>query len=137
MMKTMTKSPLVLKEVIEHFERWRRNKKKGARIPTRLWIEAVGLVPEYTISQVCRALHLCATDLKRHQSALSPSKEVTVACSDNFFVEIDRGIVDQAVKPSGMPGLMEMERPDGLRLRIQPANSADMLVLLTHFMGVG
>ncbi len=136
-MKTMTNSPLAMKEVVEHFERWRGNKKKGARIPKRLWVEAVGLVPEYTISQVCRALHLCATGLKRHQSALSPSQEVAVARSDNSFVEIDRAVVDQAVNPSGMPGLMEIKRPDGLRLRIQPTNSADMLVLMTHFMEVG
>jgi hypothetical protein len=29
---------------------------------------------------------------------------------------------------------MEMERPDGLRLRLQPANGADVLALLTRFM---
>ena len=136
-MKTMTNSPLALEEVVEHFERWRNNKQKGERIPERLWIEAIGLVPEYTISQVCRALHLCATDLKRHQSALFSGKEVAVACSEKSFVEIDRAMVDQAIKPSVSPGLMEMERPDGLRLRIQPANSADMLVLMTRFMEVG
>jgi len=136
-MKTLTNPPLALLEVVEHFQRWRSSKQKGERIPERLWIEAIGLVPEYTISQVCRALHLCATDLKRHQSELSSGKEVAAACSDHSFVEIDRAIVDQTIKPSVSPGLMEIERPDGLRLRINPTNSADMLVLMTRFMEVG
>ncbi len=135
-MKTMTKTPLALEEVVEHFERWRSNKKKGERIPGRLWVEAVELASDYSVSQVCRALHLCATDLKRHQSALSPGKGVVSACADKSFVEIDRATVNQATKPSVRPGLMEMERPDGLRLRIQLANSDDMLVLMTRFMEV-
>ncbi len=135
-MNKMTESPLALEEVIEHFERWRAAKKKGERIPKRLWIEAIGLLSEYTVSQVCRALHLCATDLKRHQSALSSGKGVRVACSEKSFVEIDRAIVDQTINPSVRPVLMEMERPDGLRLRIQPANSADMLALMARFMEV-
>jgi hypothetical protein len=136
MMKTMTKSPLALEAVAEQFERWRTNKKKGERIPQHLWIEAIGLVSDYTISQVCRALHLCATDLKRHQAALSADKELAVSGAERSFVEIDRGIVDQAIRPSARPVLMEMERPDGLRLRIQPSNSADMLALMARFMEV-
>ena len=135
-MKTMTKSPLALEAVAEHFERWRTNKKKGERIPQHLWIEAIGLVSDYTISQVCRALHLCATDLKRHQAALSADKELAVSGAERSFVEIDRGIVDQAIRPNTRPVLMEMERPDGLRLRIQPTNSADMLALMARFMEV-
>ena len=51
-------------------------------------------------------------------------------------MEIDRGIVDQAIRPNARPVLMEMERPDGLRLRIQPTNSADMLALMARFMEV-
>ena len=135
-MKTMTKSPLALEAVAEHFERWRTNKKKGERIPQHLWIEAIGLVSDYTISQVCRALHLCATDLKRHQAALSADKEPAVSGAERSFVEIDPAVVDQAIRPSARPVLMEMERPDGLRLRIQPTNSADMLALMARFMEV-
>jgi hypothetical protein len=77
--KTLTKPPLTLEAVADHFERWRSNKKKGERIPEALWFEAVGLVTDYPLSRVCRTLHLCATDLKRHQAALSASKELAVA----------------------------------------------------------
>jgi hypothetical protein len=134
--KTITKPPLTLEEVADHFERWRSKKKKGERIPEHLWFEAIGLVSNYPISQVCRSLRLCATDLKKHQAVLSAGKELAVPRSERSFVEIDRAIVAQAMRPSATPVLMEMERPDGLRLRLQPANSADMLALMAHFMEV-
>ena len=133
-MKTITRQPLALQEVADHFEQWRSNKKKGERIPEVLWLEAIGLVSDYPLSQVCRTLRLCATDLKRHQAVLSAGKELAVPHSKKSFVEIDRGIVDQAIRPSIRPVLMEMERPDGLRLRIQPTNSTDMLALMARFM---
>ncbi|MEA2078334.1 MAG: hypothetical protein U9P00_00455 [Pseudomonadota bacterium] len=135
-MKTITKPPLTLEEVADHFERWRSNKKKGERIPEALWFEAVGLVTDYPLSRVCRTLRLCATDLKKHQAVLSAGKELAVPRSERSFVEIDRAIVAQAMRPSATPVLVEMERPDGLRLRLQPANSADMLALMARFMEV-
>ena len=135
-MKTITNPPLTLEAVADHFERWRSNKKKGERIPGALWFEAVGLVTDYPLSRVCRTLRLCATDLKRHQAALSAGKELAVARSERSFVEIDPAVVDQAMRPGGTPVLMEIERPDGLRLRMQPVNSSDMLALMARFMEV-
>ena len=135
-MKKKNTPSLTLEVVTEHYERWRRNKKKGERIPEPLWVEAIELVSDYPFSRVCRALHLCATDLKRHQAALSAGKELAVARSERSFVEIDPAVVDQAMRPGGTPVLMELERPDGLRLRMQPANSSDMLALMARFMEV-
>ena len=108
-MKTITKPPLTLEAVADHFERWRSNKKKGERIPEALWFEAVGLVTDYPLSRVCRTLRLCATDLKRHQAALSAGKELAVARSERSFVEIDPAVVDQAMRAGGTPVLMELE----------------------------
>ena len=135
-MKTKTSPPLTLEAVAEHFEQWRSNKKKGERIPESLWFEAIGLASDYPLSRVCRDLHLCATDLKRHQSALSSGKERAVSRSESSFVEIEHAMVDQAMRPNTRPVFIEMERPDGLRLRVQPANSADMLALMARFMEV-
>ncbi len=135
-MKIKTTPSLTLEAVAEHFEQWRSNKKKGERIPEFLWAEAIGLISDYPLSRVCRVLHLCAKDLKRHQAALSADKALADCGAERSFVEIDRGIVDQALSASAAAVLMEMERPDGLRLRIQPSNSADMLALMTRFMEV-
>jgi hypothetical protein len=40
---------LALETAAEHFEQWRRNKKKGERIPEKLWSEAIDLAPSVRI----------------------------------------------------------------------------------------
>ena len=57
-MKAPIETPLTLQEVAEHFEQWRRGKRKGERIPEQLWQEAVSLVHTYGVSQVARTLRL-------------------------------------------------------------------------------
>ena len=52
------------------------------------------------------------------------------------FVEIDTAVVDQALMPSRSTVAMELERADGLRLRLHAVNCADMLALIERFMGV-
>ena len=49
------------------------------------------------------------------------------------FVEIDQSLVGAAVAPMA---LLELQRPDGLRLCIQPATGTDVLALVTRFMEV-
>ena len=135
-MKARNKSNLTLEEVAKRFAEWRSQKKKGERIPARLWSEAIDLLSDYPISLITRTLHLCATDLKRHQAALPAIRDREVPRCEMSFVEVDREVVDRAMKPSSLAVLMEMERPDGLRLRIQPTNGADVLALVTRFMEV-
>ena len=50
-MKTPIESPLTLEEVAEHFEQWRRGKKKGERIPQQLWREAVVLFRQTCVTR--------------------------------------------------------------------------------------
>ena len=135
-MKARTEYRLTLEEVAEHFAEWRSQKKKGERIPARLWSEAIELLSDYPISLVTRTLHLCATDLKRHQAALPGIGDQGVHRCEMSFVEVDREAVDRAMRPSSLPVWMEMERPDGLRLRIQPANGTEVLALMARFMEV-
>jgi len=45
-------------------------------------------------------------------------------------------LVDEAVVPAAPAVWMELERPDGLRLRIQPTRGADLLALVDRFLGV-
>ena len=62
-MKARIESTLTLEAVADHFEQWRRNKKKGERIPQTLWDEAIDLVETHGVSRVTRTLRLSATDL--------------------------------------------------------------------------
>ena len=50
-------------------------------------------------------------------------------------MEIDPVAACQAPGPRGSALWMELERPDGLRLRIQPTHGDDMLALVERFLG--
>ncbi len=133
-MKAPIESPLTLEEVAEHFEQWRRSKKKGGRIPEQLWSEAIGLVGTYGVSQVTRTLRLGGTDLNKRRGIVGTGNRRQNPGGKTAFVQIDPVLVDQAPGPEVSAAWMELERPDGLRLRIRPTGGADMLALVDRFM---
>ena len=55
---------LGLTEAQGHFRSWRQVRKKGARIPARLWEEARGLHPRHSIYAISRALRLDYVDVR-------------------------------------------------------------------------
>ena len=55
---------LSLSEVQGHFRSWRQVRKKGARIPARLWEEARALHPRHTVYAISRALRLDFVDMR-------------------------------------------------------------------------
>jgi hypothetical protein len=136
-MKTSIGASLTLKEVTQHFKQWRSIKKKGERIPDHLWSEAVNLLGTYGISQVTRTLRLSGTDLNKHRGIIGADQRRQGPGAGSTFVEIDHTLVDQALVTDVTAAWMELERPDGLRLRIQSTRGADMLTLVERFMGVG
>lgn len=135
-MKAPIESPLTLEAVAEHFEQWRSNKKKGERIPEKLWSEATDLVGRYGVSQVSRTLRLSGTDLNKRRGIAGTGQRRRSQDTKAAFVEIEPAVVEQAVGPPASAGpWMELERPDGFRLRIRPSGGADMLMLLDRFLG--
>ena len=127
-------STLTLELVAEHFAQWRRNKNKGERIPEQLWYEAIGLLGTYRISDVTRVLRLSGSDLNKRRrliEAHSPSKSSDV---ETTFVQVAPQIVHQALGSEATAGWMELARPDGLRLHIQPSGSTELLALVDRFM---
>ena len=127
---------LTLEEVAEHFAQWRSHKKRGERIPEHLWREAMGLLGVYTVSQVARTLRLGGRDLNRRRGMLASAQPTSGAEEETAFVEIDRALVGETLRGGAPATVMELHRPDGLRLRIEPASGAEMLVLLERFLGV-
>ena len=64
-----------LEAVLRQFERWRAERKTGARIPRQLWQAAASLHPRYSVFQIARALRLDFVDLRDHiHPARKPSK---------------------------------------------------------------
>lgn len=127
---------LSLEEVAEHFAQWRSHKKRGERIPEHLWREAMGLLGAYTVSQVARTLRLGGRDLNRRRGMIASAQTPSGAEEETAFVEIDRALVGETLRPGAPATVMELQRPDGLRLRIEPATGVEMLALLERFLGV-
>ena len=133
-MKAVESKTLTLETVAKHFQDWRSKKKKGERIPDRLWLESIALLSNYSLNRVARTLHLCADDIKKRQHALSAQSGLrTPSPSEMTFVEIDHTLVDAATRRSAV---LELERPDGVRLRIQPETVADALALFERYLRV-
>ena len=55
---------LSLGEVQAHFRSWRQVRKRGTRIPARLWEEARALHPWHTVYAIARALRLDYVDVR-------------------------------------------------------------------------
>ncbi len=133
-MKAPIESPLTLEEVAAHFAQWRKHKKNGERIPEQLWSEAIALVGTYGISQVTRTLRLSGTDLNKRRGVIGGGKRRGGSGAKTAFVEVAPVLPDQAPGPEVSAAWMELERADGLRLRIRPSGDADMLALIDRFM---
>jgi len=126
---------LTLEEVAKHVEHWRGTRKKGERIPQQLWNEALALVGTYGVSRVSRTLRLSYAELDKRHRIVEAGQCRQASGDDTAFVEIDRGLIEQAPGPEATAAWMELERPDGLRLRIRPTHSVDILTLVERFMG--
>ena len=133
-MKARIESTFTLEAVAEHFERWRSNKRKGERIPEQLWSEAVDLVNSYGVSRVARTLRLGGRDLNNRRGMTEAARNEEATGGDTSFVEMDPVLMDQAVGPESASVWMELERADGMRLRIRAAHGVDMLGLVERFM---
>ncbi len=134
-MKAPIESPLTLEEVAAHFAQWRKHKKNGERIPEPLWNEAVSLVDTYGVSQVTRTLRLGGRDLNKRRGMIGAGQRRQASGGKTSFVEIDPVVLDQTPEPQPSAVWMELERPDGLRLRIRPSGGVDLLTLVERFMG--
>jgi len=123
-----------LEVVAEHFAQWRKSKKNGERIPEELWSEAIDLVGRYGVSQVTRTLRLGGTDLNKRRGIVGAGqrrRQNTKAA----FVEIEPAVQHTVGPSTSAAPWMELERPDGFRLRIRPTDGANMLALMDRFLG--
>jgi hypothetical protein len=133
-MNARIESTLTLEEVAEHFEQWRGSKRKGDRIPEQLWSEAVGLVRSYGVSRVARTLRLGGQDLNKRRGIVKTGGSKGATGGETPFVEMEPVVMDQAVGPESAAVWMELERGDGMCLRIRTAQGVDMLGLVERFM---
>jgi hypothetical protein len=115
-----------LQQLAEQFTHWRQSRRtpRGPRIPDPLWTEAIRLVQVLPLTRVAKALHLKPHALKRRSGVgltptPPPAREVP-------FVEVSLGTRRPA------PTEVEIQRPDGTRLRITYSETAPALAALVQ-----
>jgi len=124
------KRQLTLEGVRRQFEKWRKTKKPGSRIPEELWDAAVALCEQYSPSKVSLALRLSSNDLKKKVAARQASEPPSVVQPASF-------IEFALPAPSNEPEcVVEMENRHGDRMKIYftDKGSTDLVALSRAFL---
>lgn len=123
---SFSKSSLSLEEVIRHFETWRSNRPTArSRIPEELWKEAALLCESYPITHVSRSLRLNSHSLNQKRSRFQSSIR---------FVEVE---LNASSSFSSNPIQMELERPDGMKLRLNEVSEPGFHHVVDRFLTGG
>jgi hypothetical protein len=101
-----------------------------------LWSEAIALIEEHGLSQVTRRLRLSGRDLNKRRGILGSGRCRRRGEAPATFVELAPEVVAQAQRRQSTPGYLELIRPDGLRLHIEPGEGIDARAVLERFLGV-
>ena len=128
-------SVLTLETVAEHFAQWRHGKAKRERIPEPLWREAITLLDTYRISQITRTLRLSGSDLNRHRRELASLPPADAQENQHTFVELEAPLLNPGAAKAA--SWVELQRPDGLYLRVHTGERAELLAVVDHFIGGG
>jgi hypothetical protein len=108
----------MLVDLAEQFTHWRQHRaSRHERIPGPLWDQAVALSQVLPNGQVAKALGLSATDLKNRRLAQQATPAAQVPAAAASFIEVTPEAVGWNSGPSSTQ--VELERPDGLRMRIR------------------
>ena len=104
--------PVEIEEGQLQFENWRRERKRGERIPEDLWVMAVDLARHHGVWPTARALHLDHNRLKRRVR----NGEEDEVKSGAFVELIPQGAM--------LAVCVEMEDARGARMRIELKGAA-------------
>jgi hypothetical protein len=115
-----------LRHVTQQFAQWRQHRPtpRGYRIPNPLWAEAVRLAQVLPLTRVAQQLGLKPAALKRQRAALRTMGGASVPPAASPFVEVSAGAWGPA------PVEVEVQRPDGVRLRLHYRDPAPVLTLV-------
>ena len=105
-----------LDAVRQRFEKWRRERKRGTKIPQSLWQAAVRLSDWHSVGEIARVLGLHYGRLKQRIGNFN-GESVPQAVEGMEFVSV-------GVMPAGQSNVVELEDGRGKRLKV-------------HLMGAG
>jgi hypothetical protein len=118
-----------LDQLAGQFEHWRRTRSHPAeRIPQRLWKQAAALARVLPYCRVAQHLRVSPRDLKKRMTTLPDSTSVPTS----RFVEVPP---TPAWPPATQGMEIELERPDGTRLRLRcPESTSPVAALVRTFL---
>jgi hypothetical protein len=106
--------PAEIEEAQLQFANWRRERRRGQRIPEHLWVTAVQLAKQHGVWPAARALHLDHSRLKRR---VRNGEEEEGAKSGAFVELIPQGAILYSCS-------VEMEDGRGARMRVELKGAA-------------
>ena len=118
-----------LTHLTHHFAQWRQSRRTPrGRIPHWLWAHAVALTATLSVSRVATQLGLTPHALNRRREALNGTSTSTLSPQAPHFIEVAAAWRSPTTE-------VEIQRPDGTRLRITYRDAAPALVpLLQTFL---
>ena len=122
-----TTHPHLNRELLEakrKIERWRRTRHRRTAMPEHLWQAAADVARVLGVNPVARAVRLDYYSLKKRVEA-----EGEAGNGSGSFIEV---AVTGASSPAN-GSLVEVERPDGARMRIHLATNREVLDLAESF----
>jgi len=124
-----------LADLAAQFEQWRRTRATAhERIPPVLWDQAVVLTRMLPCSQVAKRLHLSPTDLKKQCLARQGALVAEAASPHPGFIEVTPAGFETPAAPQA--AVIEVERPDGARLRLHYQDTPPLATVLRAFLEV-
>jgi transposase-like protein len=118
-----------LTQLTHHFAQWRQSRRTPrGRIPQGLWAQAVALTATLSVTRVAHRLGLTSHALKRRRERLQGTPAPTSLFQAPQFVEVAPAWRSPTTE-------VEIQRPDGTRLRIiYSAASPTLVPLLQTFL---
>jgi hypothetical protein len=109
-----------IEEARQQFENWRRERKRGERIPANLWATAVELAKQHGVWPTAKALRLDYSRLKRRVRGEEEDEK-----SDAFVELIPQGAMLYSCT-------VEMEDGRGARMRVELKGAAADVTALSR-----
>jgi len=125
--RTTDTLPRSLEVVRRRFEKWRRTRQAGSRIPKLLWTAAVKMAGIYGLHRTARALPVEYYSLKKHiELAAAPEGHRRATA----FIELPPSM---PIESCGVT--LELEDADGSKMRVdlKAAASPDLAALCRSF----
>ncbi len=119
--------PADVEEARAELELWRKDQRKGARLPADLWEKAVRLARAHGVNPIARTLRLNYDALKsRLAGGERTRRKSSASASTPTFVEVG---VETPLESAGCVIELEDRRGQTLRIRLARTNDLDLVNL--------